>query len=185
MKIVVTALMLFSAVVAEAEEAEEAEGRFPSPDGKFAVVNVRSEGTWHFEVHDRSSKSVYSVLEVPHFEGQLPRAIRVLWTPDSKAVAIEAQIPPDIQKTYVCCRTGEGFERLLIDLAENVFMTPVRWASSSDIVVHVSRWTGDDKGHRSDRPYEHRLRTYRIRWESLEIEKVYESPPTLSKKRNA
>ena len=154
----------------------EANEQFPSPNGKFCVVNVpfkeAEEGSpWilsHFEIHNASGAKLYSSGGEPETAGPFSfEAYDALWTADSALVAITVMWEKGRSNTLLfSVRGGKAVELSLPDYGENAVL-PVKWINPPVLRLRMGTSTGG--GFRKDTEFFSTVRFTEKPWKAHEI----------------
>ena len=131
-----------------------------SPNGEFEVVEVgldmNAGGNYpyresHFEIHDRSGKTIVSELALEDLTFTLNGspgihvfgdARKVLWRSDSRYVAIETETSKFATETIIFFCDGGTFKRIkgpeCDEFDAHTKCAPLRWLKKGDLVLDIT-----------------------------------------------
>ncbi|MDB6069099.1 MAG: hypothetical protein JWL81_270 [Verrucomicrobiales bacterium] len=142
MKITLTYFILATATLFAGEVSKNL--RKDSPDGAFKVslIKVGETNTRRLEIADKNGKAVFtSGLQIDGTDVLDFYADHLLWSPDSKILAISAGYPK-LFRTYLFAWDGKGFQHITMpNIAageDNPWIYPTEWSENHILQLKIS-----------------------------------------------
>jgi len=119
-----------------------------SPDRQMEVVNIHNGEGGYFVIRNKAGETIFSEKSLPA-EFDFAHAARdVLWSPDSRFVAIAFGTTKFCVETIVFYREGQQLTRISIpeydppsvenNQDDNTHRTPIRWLKNGDLVLDIT-----------------------------------------------